>query len=305
MARRSLPGLGEGALCARIRSPSANDVRAIGGALAATAVGFLLLTRIALNASLGQNPVGSQVAYTVANVVAVVVPAVVTITVGVVADDLALVGLVAAGSFALLAAVVPASTIAATGVIPVAALMVLASALVDDERGRIRRLLFAMLLTVGIVFSLGASSGLLEPSVRSIGTTVALLALVVAPIAIGAAPRALLVGVLAAITISAGITVAPFVAGAAFLAVGAAVDPSFVVAAAGVGGGVAVVTEGLRQQCTPVIAAGVLLLGAGVPATVPRGLAVILGAHLLLTTSSGTPVTGDWTSMTPTGGEPT
>lgn len=286
VARRSTAAEERGApptLRNRLPQPSDDAVRVAAGVFGAAAVAFLLVARTAVTVPLAGNTAGSHAALAVAESAAAFGPAAVSVAVGLVADsEWTLVGLVAAGSFALLAVTVPAVGIVAAGVVSIASLLVLVPAVVDGGRWSLRRTAFATLVVGGIVLSLGANTGLLAPGVRSLGSTVALLALAVSPMAVGASPRALGVGVLAAIAVGAGATAVPFAAGAAMLAVGAAVDPGIVAASAGVGGAVAVIAEGLSRRAALLTASAVLLLAAGVPATVPRAVAVVLGAHLLV-----------------------
>lgn len=294
VTRRSVPGLRRTAagrsVADRIRSPTAGTVRAVGGSLAAITVCLLAAVRLGLNAPLGQSPAGIQIAHTVASTAAVLLPGVAAVAVGVSAEsDWTLVGLVATGTFAILAALVPAAGAAAVSVVPIAAVLVMAPAVPGDDGWSVRQTPFAILVIAGVVTSLGAEAGLFAVGVRSLGTIVSFLGFALAPVAVAASPRAVLVGGCVAVAIAIGAAVAPFVAGAVFLAVGAAIDPPVLVAAAGVGGCAAVVSEGVRHRAVPLVAGGLLLLGAGVPATVPRAVAVVLGAHLLLATPGSVP----------------
>lgn len=278
-ARPPLPSV----LRERVSSTRPEQVRGLAGAMAAVPVCLLLVARIGLNAPLGPEPPGLQLGYAVAETLAAVVPAMAAVAVGAVAEsDWTIVGLVAAGSFALLASVSPVASVGAAGVVSAAALFLTIAAVIARGPRVSRELVFAVPVAAAVVGSLGATTGLLAPGVRTTGTTLAFLALVAAPAVVGGGHRSLLVGVVSALGVSGAAVVAPFGTGAALLAAVAAVDPPLVVAAAGIGGAGAVVTAGLGQGRTPVVAGGLLLLAAGVPATVPRGLAVVLGAYLLL-----------------------
>lgn len=276
----------------RVRPRTVDDVRAVGGIVAATVVCTLAATRIARNAPIGQLPTDVTVVYAAASVASVIVTGVVAVAVGVVADaDRTLVGLVAAGVFPVLAALDPVAGVPSVGVLSIAAVLVASPALTG--RRAIERAPFAGLVVLAVVLSLGGSTGVLAPGARSLGTTATLLALLATPMAVETSGRTLVAGVGAAALVAAGAMTAPFVAGVVFLAVGAAIDPGVVLVAVGIGGGVAVVAEGMRRRQPTTAAGGLLLLAAGVPATVPRALAVVLGTHLLLT------------STVPSGGEPT
>ncbi|WP_436925088.1 hypothetical protein [Halosimplex amylolyticum] len=275
------------AAVARYRLPPADDVRAVGGVLAAAAVCLLVAARVAINAPLGRSPAGIQSVHTVASAGAVVVPAAAAVALGAVADaDRAVVGLVAAGVFSLLAPLASPAGLPAVGVLPVAALLVTVPAGDGDVRSAPDRWLFAGLVTAGVAAALGATTGVLGPDARSIGTLAAFLALAAAPAVVGVSRRALSVGAVVAVAVAAGSLAAPFVAGATLLAVGAAVDPGVAVAALGLGGGGAVVADGAFRRQRQRWSGGLLLVAAGVPATVPRALAVVLGAHLLLVTTA-------------------
>ncbi|WP_225336556.1 hypothetical protein [Halomicrobium urmianum] len=284
MARKSASGhrtTGTRRVASRLRTAGPGDVRGASGIAAAAAVCLLAAVRVARNAPLGRAPVGVQPVHDLASPAAVLVPAAAAVAVGVVADDdRALVGLIAAGVFAVFAGFGPGgAAAAAAGVLPGATALVAAPALLDRPR---RRAPVAALAVAAVALSLGATAGPFGPGVRWLGTAAAFGALAVAPLAVRPSPLALGAGVGAAAFVAAGALAAPFVAGAAFLAVGAAVDPGIALAALGVGGGVAVVAESARRRRVTGVAAGLLLLGAGIPATVPRALAVVLGLHLLV-----------------------
>ena len=267
------------------------DVRTAGGVLAAAAVCALAAVRVAINAPLGQSPAGLQFAHAVADSAAVVVPGVVAVAIGAGADsEWSLVGLIAAGTSAVLATLAPV-TAQAAGVLLVGSLLVVVPPATRGEQRAKWRLLFAGLVVAAVVLSLAPNTGAFPTGMRSAGTTATYVALVAAPVVAGVSRRVAVVGVASAVLGVAGALAAPFVAGAVFLAVGAAIDPPLVVAAAGVGGGVAVVAEGRRRRQTVVSASGLLLLAAGVPSTVPRALAVVRGAHLRLV-AAGTPAVG-------------
>lgn len=276
------------AVVARYRSRPASDVRAAAGIAAAAAVCLLAAVRIALNAPLGRSPAGLQTAYAAVNAAAVVVPAGAALGLGTVADtDLEAVGLLAAGVFALLALLLPATELAAVGVLPVAAGLVTLPTRATGPRRTAERWAFAGLAVAAVALSLGGTTGLLAADAQSLGTVAAFLAVAAAPAVARSARPALIAGAVAAALVLAGAFAAPFVAGAVLLAVGAAIDPGMLVAALGIGGGVAVAAEGLHRRRIPLLSGGLLLLAAGVPATVPRALAVVLAAHLLVT--SGLP----------------
>lgn len=232
------------------------------------------------------------------------------------------VGLVAAGVFACLTAISPSAAVPASGVLVASTGLVFVPSIVDrlraaagDARARdagsrsralaavvrsVAAAIVALALTAAVALSLGATTGLLPVGSRSPGTTATLLGLMATPFAVGASRRALLAGGVIAAGVYAAVTTAPFVAGAVVLTVGAAIDPSVVVLSLAVGGVSATILRGLsssdrngpsRTGFDPTTAAGrgfdvaiggVLLLAAGVPATVPRAIAVVLGGWFLL-----------------------
>lgn len=283
----------------RLPSPDDGDVRTAGGVLAAAAVCLVAVVRTVVNAPLGESSATAQSLYTIATTTAIVVPGVAAVAVGVVADtEWELVGLVAAGLFALLAAGTRAATVPAVGVLVVTSVLVVVPSVATGEHRTRERMLFGVFVLASVGLSLGASTGLLPSRGRSLGTVAALATLVVAPLVTDTSGRALGVGLVAAVLTGAGVIGAPFVSGAVLLTVWAAIGPNVVLVALGVGGVVAVVVAGAARRQTALVSGALLLLAAGVPATVPRGLAVVLGAHLLLnTTTPG--ATGE-----PRGGEP-
>lgn len=259
-------------------------VERVGSVLAAVAVAAMATVRLGRTVPFGSPPVDLQALHGVVEPLSVAVPAAVAVVVGASTDTgWEQVGLTAAGTFAVLAALGPAGAVPATGVLAMAAVMVVganASRPADVRGGG--RLLFGGATAAAVVVSAGANLGVLPPGGRSLATTAALVALVAAPLAVGASRRAALAGAAVATVVLVAALSAPFLMGATWLAVGAAYDPNVVLAAAGVGGAVATAVHGVLGGRPTAAAAGVLLLAAGVPASVDRALAVVLGAGFLL-----------------------
>lgn len=278
----------------RARSPSEvsgfvagrrrSDVRVAAGALALVGATAIALLRFVRNAPVDAVILAEPAVYGVASALAVAGPAVAAIGLGVVArTDREWVALVFAGTFTLL-------TLATGAVsVPAAAVVVAAGALTLLPRvpSRTRRTVVAGGFVAALALSLGGGMGVLPASARSTGTTVTLLAVAAMPLAVRPSPPALLAGFAAALAVAAATLSAPFASSASVLVVGAAIDPSFVLLAAAVGGAVTVIASGVSAGRTITALGGGLLLAAGVPATVPRALAVVLGARLVL----GSPVT--------------
>lgn len=264
----------------RSRPLPTGGVAAVGSVLAAVAVATAAAVRLGRNAP----TVDLQVAHGVAEPLSVAVPAVVAVAVGAVADTgWEQVGLVTAGTFALLAAWAPAASVPASGALAMAAVLVVAAATTRPDGVRAAgRLLFGVAAAAAVVVAAAANLGVLPAGGRALATTLAFAAFAAAPVAVGVSRAAGVAGVAAGGVVLATALSAPFVTGAAFLAAMAAYDPSVVLAAAGVGGAVAAAVHGVLRRRPTTAAGGVLLVAAGVPASAGRALAVVLGVYLLV-----------------------
>ncbi len=191
------------------------------------------------------------------------------------------VGLVATGVFALLAATVPAAAVPATGVVTVGALAVwidgMPGARIADGRP-----LVALGYVIAVGAALGSATGLLGPGFRAVGAWAALLALA-ALSTVHRPGRAgwLLAGVAMAGVLASGI-VSPFLTGAVVLIVAGVIGAPLVLVAAGVGGAVAAAAGSVGDRRYRPAIGVVILVAAGVPATLPRAVAAVVGLVFVL-----------------------
>lgn len=254
--------------------------RIAAGVLAFVGLGFLALVRLMLNV-----PFGPSVswAYPLAITLATVAPAIGLLAIGVRTErPVYRVGLTFAGVFGLLAVVAEPATLPATLAIGAAVLGLTGLHLRDHWRGRrFDRWLVAGALGAGTVVSLAAGIGL-EPSVlRPLGSRIVLLAIAATPVFVNWDREAVLVGLGVGVAVVGVGLGAPFLSGAVALIVGGVVGASLPLLVVAAVGAVILFWAAMRSGETELaLAAGVLLV-AGIPATVPRALAVLTAIALL------------------------
>jgi len=193
------------------------------------------------------------------------------------------VGLLFAGVFGPLAVLSPAATLpAVVAVCGGGGLALLGTLGVPESvRGRARTVV-AIGLLAGIVVSLASSVGIVNGGLRGVGTVLALGSLAVLPLATGIDRVALLAGAGGFALLALVSNANPFVVGSALVTGFAVVGVPHVVVALAVAGAVAVAVTGGRQRTAALPIGACLLLLAGTPATLPRAMAVVLGATLVL-----------------------
>jgi hypothetical protein len=252
------------------------------GALAGA--GGLFFVRMLLNAPLSV-PVRLAPLYRTVLPLALLGPALGALAVGVTTDRPAVrVATLFAGVFGLLTLVADAAAYSAS-VAAVGALAVVAVDSLDRPTSLDRGLRWAVsgALVVGMGCSLAAGVGVAPTVTRPLGSDLALLALAATPVFVPWDRRAAVVGLLAGVGVaSVGLT-APFVTGAVALVGGAVLDASTPLLALATAGTATTAATGALGRRPAVVLGGTLLFVAGVPASVPRALAVVLGATLLLT----------------------
>lgn len=200
-------------------------------------------------------------------------------------DDAERVGLAVVAAFGLVALASPAAAIpAATGVVAGGAVAVGARwrALPAREVGWRAAPVGAVL--AGVALSLSAAMELAPAGVRPVGAHLAMVGAAATPALL--APRHrdwALGGAVAGLLVAVG-TLAPFLTGAVTLIGGGVVAVSLPVMAAGLAGLVTTASAGLRTRHAPAVVGAGLLLVAGVPATIPRALAAVLGVLVLVET---------------------
>lgn len=195
------------------------------------------------------------------------------------------VGLVAAGVFGVLAALVPAAALPATGVAVVGAL----AAGIDraPRNGIDGRVLVALGYVVAMVAAIGAAIGILGPGFRAVGAWATLVGLA----ALSTIHRPGRVGWVVAGVAMAGVLVAgivsPFLTGAVVLIVAGVIGAPLVLVAAGIGGAVAAIAGSVATHRYRPAVGAVILVAAGVPASLPRAVAAVVGLVLVLDRTAG------------------
>lgn len=201
-------------------------------------------------------------------------------------DDLVRVGLAFAGVFGLLLAAGAPVTIPATGaILGATALLVVAHPSRPLSADETAATLVAVAFLAGVAVSTAAMFGYHPAETRPLGSTVALVAVAASPVFVDWTHRSVFAGAIAAAAFAGFAISAPFVAGAASLVAGGIVGVSLPVLVLAVLGGTTVVATGVERRQVGVLLAGLAVLVAGVPATVPRGLTLVVGLALLITTT--------------------
>jgi len=254
--------------------------RTVAGFLALAGVGVLAGVRIGLNL-----PTAMPIAflYPGALGLATIAPALALVVLGTTSTGgLQQVVALFAGVFGLLAvvaepAVVPATIAIMAGVIGIAGVEMKAGWVAQ----RVGRSLVVATLSIGALLSLAAGLGLDTATLRPMGSRVVLLGIAGSPLLLGWDREAAVVGIGAGIAMLAAGLSAPFLTGAISLVVGGVVGvslPLLVLAAVGVA---TLGWTALRAGRTEMALAAGILLVAGIPATLPRGLAFLTAVLLL------------------------
>jgi hypothetical protein len=145
-----------------------------------------------------------------------------------------------------------------------------------------RRAAVALGFVVGSGLSLAATTGLIDAGLRGLASLLVVGSLLGVGIRVEGDRLAAAVGV-TAFVVTVGLTGAnPYVAGSALLVSFAVVGVPYLLVTAAVGSCVAAATAALRRGEYATACGAGLLVVAGMPATFPRALAVLLGATLVL-----------------------
>ncbi|MFB6071058.1 MAG: hypothetical protein ABEJ76_08540 [Halanaeroarchaeum sp.] len=261
-------------------TPSA---RLVAGVLALLPALAILIVRVGINAPVGGAfPYGRV--YEPVQVAALLGPAVGALVLSIGTDDGVIrVALAFAGAFGLLVGVGPPAAVPAAVAILGASILVAMAAVdrpLSPDDAAVTTVLG--LFVVGVVLSMGAYVGVAPGTTRSLGSLFALLAVAGSPVFVGWTRPAVLVGALVAAAFAGFGVAAPFAMGAASLIAGGAVGVSLLVLVLAVFGGVALVTAGVHRGEVSAAIGGATVLAAGVPATVPRGLALVVGLAILI-----------------------
>lgn len=246
--------------------------------------GALVLVVRAWNNAPAALPPAVHAARPALSALAILGPALAAIVLAVAVDEDAIrVGLLSVGVFGLLGGFVEGAALAAIGAIVGGSAVAVGTHLGVHRNWQVGpKAIVAAGILAATVVSLAATSGVDPARLRPLGSTVALLGLAATPLFVR--PGLPEVGIGAAgfaVTIVVG-TAAPYVTGGVVLVAGAVVGASLLVIALGIAGALTATAATLRdRQFAPAL--GVLtLLAAGVPATIPRALGVVVGLVLLV-----------------------
>ncbi len=198
-------------------------------------------------------------------------------------QDAVRVGLLFAGVFGLLVTFDAGATLpAAAAVVGGGGLALLGGLGRPATYRRLRRSAIAAMLVVGIGLSLASTIGLAGPGYRGIGGAFALVGVTGIGIHMDGDWIALGVTALVFALVAFASATAPFVAGSALLVGFAVVDVPHLLVALAFGSASGAAFAGLRRRDYGLAVGAGLLVFAGIPATLPRAMAVVLGATLVL-----------------------
>ena len=250
----------------------------------------ITLARFALNAPVAlplPNVAGSVDALVA---LATIGPAVAAVVVGLSQEDVLLrVGLLSAGVFAALPVVDAAATLPAAGALVLGGAFVLRPLGRSSSASRATPTasLVLLALAAGLAGSLLAATGTDPVGVRTLGGVAVAAGLAGLPLLVRPVDRrAWVAGAAVAATVFAAGVAAPFVTGAAVLVVWGAVGVPLGLLALGAGGAATIVADAALSGRLLPATGGLLLLSAGVPASVQRAVAFVLGVSLVATYAS-------------------
>ncbi|MDZ7850524.1 MAG: hypothetical protein U5K70_06860 [Halodesulfurarchaeum sp.] len=159
------------------------------------------------------------------------------------------------------------------------------------ETGALLRFGVTIAFVVGIVTSLSASLGF-EPAItRRLGSVSIAVAIAGTPAYAGISLRSLAVGAIAGVLVFGFGLLSPVLTAAVSLLGLGIVGLPLVLFALGAVGGMTAVASGAERRAVPVVLAGLLVLAAGVPTTVPVAVAVLVAIVLFAASESGQGVT--------------
>lgn len=255
----------------------------IAGILALLPTAAILLVRVGINAPFAPDlPYGSV--YDPIAALAVLGPAVGALTISVTTrDDVRRVVMAFAGVFGLL------SFVARPAVVPAFVAIAMATGALVISHGErpisadeIAESIVGFAFLAGVTLSVAGGLGFEPATTRRLGSVAVLLAIAGTPAFVEWRYRTLLVGIGVGIAAASVGLAAPFVTGAASLVGGGIVGVSLPVLVVAIVGGSTLVATGIDHRSYEPTVAGLLFLSAGVPATVPRGLALLIGLAVLL-----------------------
>jgi hypothetical protein len=250
------------------------------GGLAILGLGVLALVRIALNLPMSL-PVAGIYPYAIAG--ATLGPAIGLLALGVQSDSpTRRVGLTFAGVFGLL------SLVAEPAALPATLALLAAIAGLAGERlyrfwaaRRYDQTLVLGALALGGLVSLASGIGVEPATLRPLGSKLVLLGVAASPVFVDWNRESLLVGLGVGVAVLAVGVSAPFITGAVSLVVGGVVGASLALLFLAAVGAVSLLWASVRTGRRSVALAAGLLLVAGIPATIPRGLGFLAAIALL------------------------
>lgn len=226
--------------------------------------------------------------------VALAGPAVAALALGYTAsNDLVRVALLFAGVFGGLSLVSRTATVPAIVALGAAGVLVAVSQRPQTaDRRAILQFGVTGAFVVGIVASLSASLGFEPALTRRLGSVSIALAIAATPAYAGISRRSFAVGLFAgAVVFGIGLLSPVLTAAISLLGLGIVGLPLLLFALGAVGG-VTAVAAGVERRAIPVILAGLLVLVAGVPTTIPAALAVLVALVLFAVVPSDREVSG-------------
>lgn len=209
------------------------------------------------------------------------------------------VGLLFAAVFGCLAVLAPATTLAAVVAVVGGGALALVGGLGVPERWQyrtVRRRVLAVCFVGALALTLAGVTGLVD-GLREPGALLALIGMAAVGTRAERSRLAAGAGVVAAVGIVAASVLNPFVTGSALLIAFAVTGVPHLLVALAVAGVVAATVGGLRQGKYALATGALLLVFAGVPATFPRAMALLLGAVLVIV--DGPVPTGRETGVSP------
>ncbi|QSG13248.1 putative membrane protein [Halapricum desulfuricans] len=260
------------------------DARLVAGALGLAGAAGLLVARVALNAGLAPGVAGSMDVFRLAATVGPALGALgIAATTG---DPVERIGVAFVGVFGLLS-VVPAATTAAVVAVVAGGSLAAAGRWRQVGRPVDWHMLPIVLLAGAVGVSLLGGIGVEPTTLRSIGSQLTLLGAAATPALLGHGRADWAFGGLAAaVLVAVGVT-APFVTGAVTLIGGGVVGASLLVLAVGLAGLTTTASAATRTRHWHALLGAGLVFAAGVPASMPRALAVVLGVLLLVEPRGG------------------
>lgn len=256
-------------------------VETVAGGAAAAAVVAMAAMRLVVNAPVAL-PAAVSSGYGLVDALALAVPAVAALVLGLAAaDPLERIGLVSVGVFGGLAVVTPGAEVPAAGAIVAGGGLAVAARLQARSWAR-PPVLVAGAVLAAAVLALGSATGLAGSPARAVGSGLALVGLAAAPALVPPSRPSWVLGAFAFVAVVAAGTAAPFITGAVTLVAFAAVGVPLLLIALGAAGGVTAAASAVLAGRHAAAFGAVCLLAAGVPATVPRALAAVLGLVLLV-----------------------